>query len=170
MEFISENDDQSLINEQYLKKRFGEREYIEFSNYCFRPNLPFVNVNKKGKNGLCLTHAGFDELHKLKEEESRKSQQWLIIIFTFILTISTVVQSYAFVFGSNTTIKAIDYWRTELIGILKIAIFIIVLIILYKITKSILKRFNHKLQIVYRTKIFQYTKSAFEHIKKSIFI
>ena len=75
--------------EEYVIKKFGEKNYELFSQFCIGgpPNIQLAHYIGPGK--LKLTQIGVREYHKLQSEYFQKRFNLLMLIATIILALSS---------------------------------------------------------------------------------
>src|SRR3989344_740961 len=116
-------------------KEFGEDNYTDFQRLCFS----YTNFAYENPDGtIILNTDGIKEIYRLKEEHSRTQQTWLMILATTVVAIAALLQSYAFVYGSNNEVAAVESWRITIAQLIGLGI---VIFIAAKIYESIKPRF-----------------------------
>ena len=76
-------------NEEHIKKVFGEKDYLLFSQFCLGGTYPLAQYIGDGK--IKLTQEGVREYHKLQAEHLQWRFNLIMIIATTVLAIASSI-------------------------------------------------------------------------------
>jgi hypothetical protein len=94
MEFAFLNPEK--YEEEFVRKKFGEKAYNQFSQFCMGGTEPLARYMVDEK--LKLTQKGVREYHKLKSEKSQKEFNRII---AFTAAILALIGIYDFLYNLN---------------------------------------------------------------------
>ena len=80
--------------EDYVRKKFGEKDYDLFSQFCIPELAHYIDVIDQK---LKLTQDGVREYHRLQSESLQKRFTILMIIITATLAIASIFNIYLMV-------------------------------------------------------------------------
>ena len=95
MEFVLLNPEQ--YNEVYIKKKFKEKDYNLFSQFCIGGPTDMQLAHYIGPDKLKLTQNGVREYHRLESEQAQRWFNKMMFIVTFILAFTAVLNFLKFI-------------------------------------------------------------------------
>ena len=78
-------------DEDYIKKKFKEKAYLHFSQFCLGGPSDKALAHYIGTGKLKLTQNGVREYHRLQAEYDQRKFNLLVMIATIVIALSSLI-------------------------------------------------------------------------------